>query len=140
MAAESDSPDEKLSNENKYPTPVNVYLDKLDKLNIEYSKISSTAELIDVSNKMENLMNKISYSLDFLEAMLDNPNEINNLLKIKNDILNIHELYKRFDENEQKMNKYSLEKQCEEYIKLKLALDDAKKIMKDRTILVRKIK
>jgi hypothetical protein len=131
----------KLNNEsNKKSIEINVYLDKLDKLNIEYSKATTTVEIIEITDKMEDIMKKINYSLNFLELMLEKPEEVFEMLEIKNDIRDMNELQQRLDENEKRLDKYSLEKQCEEYVKLKLALNASKKTMKDRTMLVRKIK
>jgi hypothetical protein len=118
---------------------INVYLDKLDKLNTEYGKASTMEDIIDVTNKMDDSMVKVNYLLNFFELTLENPEEINETLQVENDITNINDLQKRLDDDENNLDRYSLEKQCEEYIKLKLSLNKIKESMKGKSIVVRKI-
>ena len=118
---------------------INVCLDKLDKLNIEYGKTSKMEDVIDITNKINETVAKVNYSLEFFEMVLEQPFEMNELMSIETDITNINELKKRLEEDENKLDRYSIEKQCEEYVKLQLALKSIKEQMNGKSMFVKKI-
>jgi hypothetical protein len=128
-----------LKHDSIFTVEISVLMDKLNKLNVEYEKTGSMETRIDTTNKMCDLVSKVNYSLNFYEMVLKSPDEMNELLNIETDIVGINELNKRLDEDEVRLDKWSIEKQCEEYIKLQAALKNLKNEMNNKAMLIRKV-